>query len=439
MKREAPHRIRVTEYVVAKGAVKEASAKLSLPLTQVVTDLIAAGNRLNRELAVGGNPIIIDGGDLHVCDVAGLVRVSPRFELEIAPKFLGQECTTWREDFFFLATLSRYGRILPREAIHAGVGERGDLATLVARAMVEMFWQNHRRPLRIYAETEWKDFAIDGDPDEEQIVLPDPEGFSQKGSMLTRANRFNRTILDAIESLLPEVHDVSTRQRLSKTGLALAPQPRIHQRHPRNCFPNRHRSWEPLYELAEQVLSGFGILLGSSSPVIAPGFAVHTAKLWENLVSRALRIGFGGQRVKQQKRFVLGRRGNKDVETTPDVAIESSENDVWIVSDAKYKGRVGENLSRIDSGDLYEGLAFLKAAKSKTLVLVYPEDRIGSKPSLSAGSCRKFDHVTIDDLNFVGVKAEVRGISRRGGLRDFAKGVSECLRENTLIEIERPT
>lgn len=429
---ETPHRIRITEYAVSKGAVREASDKLNLPLSQVISELMAAGNRLNRDLSVGGNPVSVVGNDLRVCDVAGLIRVSPRFELEIAPKFLGQNCKTWREDFFFLATLSHYGRILPTEAIRAGLGERGDLATLVARAMVEMFWQNHRRPLRVYEETEWKDFAIDGDPDEEQIFLHDPEGFLQKGSVLTRANRFNSTILEAIESLLPEVQDVSTRQRLSKTGLALAPQPRVHQRHARTGLPNRHRCWRPLYDLAEQVLSGFGILLGNSSSVIAPGFAVRTAKLWENFVSRSLRIGFGGLRVKEQKKFVLGKRGTEDVKTTPDIAIETIESHGWVVLDAKYKGRAGENVSSIDSADLYEGFAFLKAAKSKTLVLIYPEDRVGDKTSPIVGSCRQFDHVTIDELNLIGVKAEVRGISRRAGLRDFSNGLSECVRNAAL-------
>lgn len=81
---------------------------------------------------------------------AGLIRLGPSLELEITPKFLGIDDTDskWREDFFYLVTLSKHGRLLASERMVASGNSPRNLSALVARSMATMYWDNQRLPTR---------------------------------------------------------------------------------------------------------------------------------------------------------------------------------------------------------------------------------------------------------------------------------------------------
>ncbi|WMT42273.1 hypothetical protein RE628_07675 [Paenibacillus sp. D2_2] len=89
--------------------------------------ILKSGQRISRSLKLSSNPFEINDRSVRISDIAGLVSVSPRFELEIAPKFLGLDSSNkrWREDFFFLATLSKHGRLLNNDRLKAETGEMG--------------------------------------------------------------------------------------------------------------------------------------------------------------------------------------------------------------------------------------------------------------------------------------------------------------------------
>ena len=114
--------------------------------------LIEAGNRVASNLRFSYNPIIVDVKGTRAIDFAGLIRLTPSLELEIAPKFLGLDSSdkSWREDFFFLSTISQHGRLLGSDALYASGGAPQDISTLVARAMLSMYETRKRRPLRSY-------------------------------------------------------------------------------------------------------------------------------------------------------------------------------------------------------------------------------------------------------------------------------------------------
>ena len=64
--------------------------------------LIEAGNRVASNLKLNYNPIVVDTKGIRAIDFAGLIRITPSLELEVAPKFLGlnDAYSAWREDFF---------------------------------------------------------------------------------------------------------------------------------------------------------------------------------------------------------------------------------------------------------------------------------------------------------------------------------------------------
>jgi hypothetical protein len=169
--------------------------------------LLDAGNRAASSLGLSYNPISVEGRGTRAIDFAGLIRLGPSLELEVAPKFLGLDDTdaSWREDFFFLSTLSRHGRLLASERLAASGGDPRDLSTLVARSITSMYEAKKRRPLRTYRKVKEEDFFLDGDPDPVDLMFPSPDGFAQELIRFDQRNGWNADIVAAAKELLPEV------------------------------------------------------------------------------------------------------------------------------------------------------------------------------------------------------------------------------------------
>jgi 5-methylcytosine-specific restriction enzyme subunit McrC len=106
------------------------------------SDRLRQGLRLSDLLTVGYDSVRAEG-------FAGLLRLSSSVELEVVPKFLDPDDPSWRGDFVYLAMMSRWGRILPADGLHVAMGDRTLLANLVAAAVVQLYWDSHRRPLRL--------------------------------------------------------------------------------------------------------------------------------------------------------------------------------------------------------------------------------------------------------------------------------------------------
>jgi len=422
--RASPYRIALTENqpeAVLTRAVEELNRAGSNRTRQEVTlALDESSRRLAKLLSLETGPIRIDGDHVKVVDVAGLIRIEPGLELEVAPKFLGHKAPGWREDFFRVANIAQRGQILPHEEIGAGRGESNDLASLVGRVMVEMFKEEQRRPIRLYRHRRWEGFDLDGDLDEESVFLPTESGFAQEKIVLERRNAYNAMIAEAARLLVPEVEDQDVRRQLQRMQAQLAPQPRPPAvvASPRRV-PSRHRRWQQLYEIAQRVVDGFGMNF-QRQEAPSPGFIVKTWQVWEDLLFVAMRAGIRASSVEAQRGHTFGKRAGKAFSVYPDGTVSGALPFLW---DAKYKADIDERgKRRVAPADVYEANAFLQAAGVDRITLLYP--RLAEETTLTCGTTEMFEPVELSGGTIYGLSVEVRGISTRGGFKTFVANLA---------------
>lgn len=427
-------RLSVVEYGPATNIVDEAQ-RLGISPDTLRKYLENCSVRLSSVLGIS-DPVSFEKGGFRVGGVAGLIRLTTGIELEVCPKFLAADDLTWRDDFFLIATLTRYGRVLPRETLQAGASEKYSLADLIALTILEMYETNKTRPLRVYKKRVWKSFEIDGDLDPESLLTPDDSGFLQEGILLDRTNQFNQVIFHAVCLLLPEVRDGDVRRRLSEVRLRLAPQGnRPNARLTMKRLPARHSRWQDLYDLAGEILRGFGIGFRDRTRLFAPGFVLRTANAWEMLILLAVRSMMSDRIVKKLEHELGHRMKVQDgkivpVRVTPDITVARSDG-ITVPVDAKYKGRIGpdgvEQIG-ISNADVYEALAFMDATAANRCVLLYPKP--GTREPRAVGTCEVFESVDVYGRLVLGATVETRGIAGPGGLKDFSTAVVDCLRHN---------
>ncbi|PCM45560.1 5-methylcytosine restriction system specificity protein McrC [Marinobacter sp. ANT_B65] len=423
-------RLSLVEYGSPIDLSHEIASAIGVDRARANTLLVEVGNRAASTLGFSYNPISVDAKGARAIDFAGLIRLAPSLELEVAPKFLGLDNfdAQWREDFFFLSTLSRHGRLLDTERLLASGNTPRDLATLVARSITSMYEVRKRRPLRSYRRVREADFFIDGDPDPLDLIFPSPDGFEQELIRFDRWNGWNADIVGAAKELLPEVRDPSVVGSLIRLIEDLSPQNAPTNR--RRPIPPRHRTWKPLHELSIGVLGGLGLSY-TQGKVHAPGYLVTTWRVWEDLLTLAARLGFGTSAVMSQKGFSLGTKikidtgGVSKISVYPDCVIESDGNRPRMLLDAKYKGHVEKGKLRIAESDVYEALAFSRAADCNLVVLAYPA-KPGNK-SQQVGTCTIFESIQVDDVRIVGIQIEIRGISKRGALRQLSRTLANVI------------
>lgn len=425
----AKPRLVLHETKVRHHTTRDAAEASGLSMDLIRSQATDLNDRLKELLGYDSNPIEIDGsGNWRVDGVAGLLKLNDRVELEVVPKFLNPEDNNWRTDFFILAVLVRTGHLLVADEISAGIEDRGDLATLVARTLLRMHDENQRRPIRGYKRLTRADFSFDGDVDWDTLLLPEPDGFRLQRLELTQHNSHNAVLKAAIDALIPEVGEGDTRSQLLRLTRALGSQPAPPRAAHR--LPQRHRSWFPAYTLSQFVLEGMGLNLDGGE-FTGPGFVISTWAAWESLCEEVVRRAMTGHRTVAQHPHHLGwRTSGTEVVTKPDIAVQK-ENTTTLLLDAKYKTRQGRKPS-ISSPDLYEGLAFLRAAQVKRIVLLYPA--LDEIEELTLGGWRYFDEVLVDDLRVQAVQVQVRGLSQRGGFDRLVSGARNALTSAKTIE-----
>jgi hypothetical protein len=424
-------RLSLIEYGAPVDFRKIISAASGFDQSRSIQLLLDAGARVAKNLGFSYNPISVDTRGVRAIDFAGLIRLGPSLELEVAPKFLGlgDADDLWREDFFFLSTLSKHGRLLASEHLSASGGAPRDLSDLVARSLVSMYESRKRRPLRSYRRVKEADFFIDGDPDPMDLIFPSTDGFEQEVLRFDRSNHWNAVIHSAARELLPEVKDPSVAADLVRLIEDLSPQV-WNGVSTRKSIPARHRAWQPVHDLSLDIINGLGMsyTLGLAT---APGYLVSTWQVWENLLAIGTRIGFGRTSVSTQKRFVLGSKQRNAADNKsqllvfPDCIIESDGIRPYMLLDAKYKGHVEKGSLRIAESDIYEAFAFSKATGCKRIILAYPAFPGKDRPP--PGTCSVFERIEIDSVCIVGVQVEVRAISKIGALRDFSSALADQL------------
>jgi hypothetical protein len=418
------HRLRVVEDRDQPALVQRTARALGINEIEALGLLTSANGRLRELLHLEQSPLQASAhGSVRVSGVAGLIRLSPQLEFEVVPKFLDPADPTWQEDFFVLALFSQTGRILPREHLRAGHADRGDLATLVGRTLAQLYWENHRRPLRIYQRRSEAEYSYDGEVDPVGLVLPEPDGFPQTRITLDRSNQYNAVIDAAVQALLPEVRDTETLQQLLRVHHALAPQrPMRRARH--TTLPPRHRHWQQLHDLAVEVLNGFGLGYNDDE-LLAPGYVLRTWTTWQSLCEIALRAGLAGTSVHAQLRYPLGKRGDgSTLLVTPDIVLGAPDTPLGLL-DAKYRTRLGRRLG-INASDVYETLAFMRAAGCDLAILLYPRPASEGLPQ-PVGTCTQFDLVEVASQRIIALAVECRGISGTGGFFAFSATLASAV------------
>ncbi|MGV3569888.1 MAG: 5-methylcytosine restriction system specificity protein McrC [Ramlibacter sp.] len=424
----AHERLSLVEYGAPVDLAKSVAEITGLDRSRASQLLAEAGVRVATSLGFGSNPVSIDARGVRALDFAGLIRLSPALELEVAPKFLGDAHPNWREDFFFLSTLSKHGRLLATERLSAAGGAPRDLATLVARSLTGMYEARKRRPLRSYRRVKEVDFFVDDDPDPVDLRFPGPDGFEQEVVKFDRRNPWNAAMREAAKELLAEVGDPDASSALLRMVEDLAPQHWTGATS-RKRIPARHRAWKPVHELSLDVLSGLGInyKLGRAH---APGYVVSTWQVWEDLLTVAARLGFGSGAVRDQKGVKLGTKHlpsglSSAVNVFPDLLITPGGGAARFVLDAKYKGHIEKDPLKTKESDIYEAMAFAKATNCPIVVLAYPAPPLAAP--LPPGSCEIFETVVIDQLRIVSTYVEARDIAKPGALRQFAQNLRSFL------------
>lgn len=396
--------------------------------------LAVAGERAAKTLRRSDGLIEFSTQGERAVDFAGLLRVGANVELEVAPKFLGQDdvAPTWREDFFFLATLSKHGSLLINERLAASAsGSHRDLATLVGQAIATMYRDNQRRPLRTYRVSRETDFSIDGEVDAIDLRYPSIDGFEQQVLRYDRRNPYNATIRAAADDLAAEVTQPGIQAQLRRVVDDLAPQRRPNGRAPQRV-PSRARVWQPLHTLSLEVLNGFGLRY-KQGQASAPGYVVDTWRVWEDLLEVSARLGLGARAVSPQRGFVLGERRRagsgrgSPLNVVPDVYVHDSRAGRFII-DAKYKANATKGKVSISESDIYESLAFAQASGIELVILAYPKLSLPANPAVTAlGLVEMFETATVGNVRIVGVEIDCRGISRRGGLKEFSQRYAESI------------
>jgi 5-methylcytosine-specific restriction enzyme subunit McrC len=391
--------------------------------TEAVAALTRGSARLRRALRLpeGNGPILIDGESVKVVGIAGVVRLAPSIELDIAPKFHGFSHPGWREDLLAISNYTRRGSFIAQN-VRAGIDEAGDLASVIGRAFVGEFWKHYRKPLRLYRERRWRGFELEGELDADLPYERSADGFPQQAMVLDRRNPYNAVIAAAAEALVADVRDAALRTQLLRVRSYLGDQAPAEATMLRPV-PARHRPWADLVELSRAIASGADLTLHADR-FEAPGYVIRTWEAWEQLVFRALRSQLGLERARHHLPYSWGEREGKALEVRPDVTVLGSG--LPRLVDAKYRTHAEAGRRRIHRDDLMEAAAFMAAAETDLIALLYP--RPGDAQILPCGGAKVFDVVTLSPgRRVVAVDAEVRGFSARNAHRQFAAGVAAAV------------
>ena len=397
-----------------------------LPSTHVRHLLTSTSERLRRDLRLREQPFVVTNEAVSTNGIAGVTRIDAGIELEIVPKCFNSDNIKWHDDFLVVAALTKLGRLLRRERVSAGLqSEHRDFLTLLAMAFLDDFERLSRVPIREYRNYYRVDPSLDAELDYTEVWVPRPEGFLQRGPVLSIDNQFMQVIGSAASYLGDASTDRGVSQRLRRLsgGFPNAVPSRVRER-----VPGRFARWQQLYELSLAVREGLGLQLRTSGGILAPGFVLNTERGWEDLLTMALIAQGSNLRARAKPASKLGTRSPSmsDVVTYPDIVLTPATLQEPIVVDAKYKGTAGRPADRVSNDDLYEVLAFLTAQHASVAVLIYPDGGL-SPADTGPGALVPFDEVTVGSRRVIGAHVSVEGVGQTRGFAEFGYRLGQHL------------
>lgn len=414
-------KISLVEY--SSGIVLDSLFPQAVSFTNIKNLLEKANSVIQRSLRIKREALIISDGKLRALGIAGTIRLSKDVELEIVPKMLNDsDNSDWRESLFLLAALSKYGNIITSEHIHSSTAYKDSLYDIAGRVLAREYSNNRRKPIRQYRRERFYGFDIDGEIDFDTVFEKNPDGIPQMRVSFDKINSYNATIQSAMRIVLPYVKDSSTRQIIMRAVQELSKQSVVPQNRLR--VPARNKEWAEIYNLSYDIVSGMGSSL-ENGEIMSPSFIVDTWRIWEWLITIAMKIGLGGGfRTVPQATTAWGvKRINEKtykVNVFPDVAVfnRGDSAEPFFLVDAKYKVLPDDGIVEIDRLDLYEAFVFCHATGVKKLFLAYPAVADDDHES---GSVSLMSDYEIDDITISVIKVAFGSITKQGDITSFCR------------------
>ncbi len=382
---------------------------------EILFELVEELNRrLKKSLGIDSDVISIHDGRLRAYRIAGVVNLCPEIELEIVPKFLDQS-SDWKETFFFLSLISKYGLLLDGRPISADRSFLESFYEVAGIMLADEYLRLRRKPIRQYRKRVFRDHVWEGEVDFESFCERHIDGSLQTENIFTIHNEFNSTIVKAMEIIFPYIHDFkacSVLRHVLTTYQSCEDYSRI-----KKTIPCHNNEWAEIYGLSYDIISGmmFGLDGGN---LRSHEFVINTWQIWEWLVSTGISVGTHSFSVRAHTTYDWGTKVKNDVSSklriNPDISIFLKDNqEPLFLIDAKYKD---SNLD-VDRSDLYEAVAFCNGTNTHNIVLVYPEDPTGS-PS---GTVRLRSIYKIGDVSVLQVSVAFGDLTDHRGLKSFGK------------------
>lgn len=357
--------------------------------------------------------------------IAGVIALNAKVHIEIIPKFLDGSTTSWKDDFLFLSVLTSNGFLFEKRLHTATSSSTNDLYEIISRIWIEKFEKNQRKIIKTYIKTTWSDFLLDGDTDEENILMPNPEGFLQSGLKLSRSNNSNDLLYRSCMVLLNKIKKPGLYKRLSRAKAILekALNESFSVRH-KQINISRNSTWSDLLQLSELLIKNKSLSYFNKGNAIMPGFIVRTNELWERLLFKTAKKAFPGISITKNGYQIAERThyngSSKKVITTPDISIGFNEGN--FIVDAKYKVvsdyPSAKSGAVIASGDLYESLAFLTASGTNRLLLMYPNARKVTNDYMEG---QPVETITSGNKRVIAATIGVPGIATTHGYKRFTE------------------
>ena len=409
-------RIVLTEDSSYAVTISMLAKELGVDRYELVSALYAIDAYLSKRLSISGS-LRVDRDRFAFGRIAGILPVAEQLEIEVMPKFMsGNEA--WRSDFLLLLARTRWGMLAERQMISASKSRERGINDSLAMVFLTMFDKVSRVPIRTYRRRLLRQFEIEGELDEETVLLPDKDGFIQTATEFSRDNDYNAVMAAAARILSQSASDFDLRARLNRAIYQLGSQGGLPATIPR-MVPSRFRSWSDLYGLSIDILDGYGIDYVNQGGVMSPGFVVRTSDAWEEFIRQALVAGMRGCTVSFQEKHPFAKRDNSTVRVRPDYTIRATDGRKLLV-DAKYK--YGDASGKtISNADIYEGWAFMEAASIHKLVLLYPYAGSDMRAPFE-----QFQMVTDEDKLIVGVRVNPEMVGFKG-LAHFARELAKYI------------
>lgn len=408
----------------APTLLEEAASALDISVSELTNLLFNASERIRARLNIN-DAIFISGKSFRVGKIAGILKLSQNIELEIIPKFLIDGSVSWKEDFYFIASLSRFGVYLSEDKMSSALSQTSALVDSLAETIINQFVQLRRSPIRTYEAFEWRDFVISGDLDDSDYYQYDEDGFQQRETRLSMINVYNKVFYEAFKLLLVEVCSPQLKLKITSCIAYLSPQ----AKNPAMLYKplqNRNRKWQRIYMLSLSILKSFKVSYTAQDMEVLPGFLIRTADSWENLMLSSLKSRTTNFIVNNSN-YLFGSHSKPSVSLNklfvhPDISVYDTAKCVLLL-DAKYKSQDSSGEMAVSRADIYEMLAFLVSKKVKKGLLLYPaQSGLFSVDSLPGQTCA-FERILIQEHEIVGLCINVEGISTMHGYEHFCRNL----------------